>query len=315
MSSEDKPVAIEVQNLVKTYGERFAINQISFKINKGDVVGLLGPNGAGKSTTMKIITGFMSPTSGVAKVCGYDVFENPLEVKKRIGYLPENPPLYLDMTVEHYLKYVTELKQVAKNDVKKNIESALEKTQLNDVRHRVIKNLSKGFKQRVGIAQALVSNPEVLILDEPTVGLDPKQVSEIRDLINELKGQHTIILSTHILSEVEATCNKIMIIHQGHLILEDNIENIQNIRQKQTQILLKLRNDVDINFKTIAGVQSAEKKSAKSYLLSVENDEATINLILQELILKKAGLLELNIKENNLEDIFLKLTYDKADHL
>lgn len=301
--------------MVKTYGERFAVNKISFKINKGDVVGLLGPNGAGKSTTMKIITGFMSPTSGIAKVCGFDVFENPLEVKKRIGYLPENPPLYLDMTVEHYLKYVTELKQVAKNDVQKNIESALQKTQLKDVRHRIIKNLSKGFKQRVGIAQALVSNPEVLILDEPTVGLDPKQVSEIRDLINELKGQHTIILSTHILSEVEATCNKIIIIHQGQLILEDNIENIQNIRQQQTQIQLKLRNDVDINFKNITGVQQFQKNSGKSYLLSIENDEATINLILQELISKKAGLLEMNIKENNLEDIFLKLTYDKADQV
>jgi ABC-2 type transport system ATP-binding protein len=315
MSSQENSVVIEVQNLVKTYGARFAVDNLSFKINKGDVVGLLGPNGAGKSTTMKIITGFMSPTSGVARVCGYDVFENPMEVKKRIGYLPENPPLYLDMTVEQYLRYVTELKQVPSKQIKNNIESALGKTQLKEVRHRIIKNLSKGFKQRVGIAQALVSNPEILILDEPTVGLDPKQVSEIRDLINELKGQHTLILSTHILSEVEATCNKIIIIHQGKLILEDNIENIQNMRKPQTQINLRLRNDVDLSFDRIAGVQIVQRLTAKSYLLSIDNDEATINLVLEELIAQKAGLIEMTVKENNLEDIFLKLTYDKAEAL
>jgi ABC-2 type transport system ATP-binding protein len=307
----DKPVVIEVKNLIKTYGERYAINKINFKINQGDVVGLLGPNGAGKSTTMKIITGFMSPTSGSVKVCGFDVFENPIEVKKRIGYLPENPPLYLDMTVYDYLKYVTELKLVPKSEQVKNIDSALKKTQLTEVRHRIIKNLSKGFKQRVGIAQALVSNPEILILDEPTVGLDPKQVTEIRELINELKGQHTIILSTHILSEVEASCNKIIILHQGQLILDDNIENIHAIRQQQTQINLKLRTDVDINFKLITGVVRQQKITAKSYLLHIENDELTIQSILQALIAKKIGLTEFTIKENNLEDIFIKLTYDK----
>jgi len=306
---------IQVDNLVKTYGERFAINNISFKINKGDVVGLLGPNGAGKSTTMKIITGFMSPTSGTATVCGYDVFENPIEVKKRIGYLPENPPLYLDMTVEDYLKYVTELKQVPAKDCAANIESALEKTQLKEVRKRIIKNLSKGFKQRVGIAQALVSNPEILILDEPTVGLDPKQVSEIRDLINELKGHHTIILSTHILSEVQATCNKIIIIHQGKLILEDSIDNIQNIRKQQTHLNIKTRQDKDLttDLKNIKGVLAVNAQSSRSYTIEIENDEATTEAILECIIKNKAGLLEMSVKENNLEDVFLSLTYNSKE--
>lgn len=308
---------IQVDNLIKKYGERFAINNISFKINKGDVVGLLGPNGAGKSTTMKIITGFMSPTSGTATVCGFDVFENPLEVKKRIGYLPENPPLYLDMTVEDYLKYVTELKLVPAKDCTANIESALEKTQLKEVRKRIIKNLSKGFKQRVGIAQALVSNPEILILDEPTVGLDPKQVAEIRDLINELKGHHTIILSTHILSEVQATCNKIIIIHQGKLILEDSIDNIQNFRKQQTQLNIKLRQDKDIteDFKKIAGVLSVNQNSPRSFSLQIENDEATTESILECIIKTKAGLLEMSVNENNLEDVFLSLTYNKTEEV
>lgn len=305
---------IQVKNLVKTYGDHVALNNISFEIKKGDVVGLLGPNGAGKSTTMKIITGFMSPTSGSAEVCGFDVFENPLEVKKRIGYLPEHPPLYLDMTVEHYLKYVAELKQVPTQDQVKNVESALEKTQLQDVRKRIINNLSKGFKQRVGIAQALVSNPEILILDEPTVGLDPKQVAEIRNLINELKGHYTIILSTHILSEVQATCNKIIIIHQGRMILEDAIENIQNIRQQQTRVNIKLRQDHDIeeDLKQIKGVLSVQKSGSRSYVMQIENDETTNNAILECVIKNKVGLVEMSTNENNLEDVFLNLTYNQT---
>ncbi|MBC7741300.1 MAG: ABC transporter ATP-binding protein, partial [Bdellovibrionaceae bacterium] len=202
---------IEVHNLCKSYGDRQAIDHLNFKIEKGDVVGLLGPNGAGKSTTMKIITGFMAPTSGEARICGFDVFENPIEVKKRIGYLPETPPLYTEMTVQDYLHFVAELKLVDGAKIKGLVDRAIGKAQLSAVRSRLIRNLSKGFKQRVGIAQALVSDPEVLVLDEPTVGLDPKQVAEIRDLIKELRGEHTIILSTHILSEVQATCNKVII--------------------------------------------------------------------------------------------------------
>ena len=190
---------IEVSHLTKKYGDRVAISDLSFTIEKGEVVGFLGPNGAGKSTTMKIITGFMAPSSGQAMVCGFDVFENPIEIKKRIGYLPETPPLYTDMLVEDYLKYVAQLKQVPDSKIKSYVGKVLEKTQLTSVRSRLIQNLSKGFKQRVGIAQALVSEPEVLILDEPTVGLDPKQVTEIRKLIRELQGEHTIFYGFRII--------------------------------------------------------------------------------------------------------------------
>ncbi|MGE3760026.1 MAG: ABC transporter ATP-binding protein, partial [Pseudobdellovibrionaceae bacterium] len=208
---------IEVTGLTKDYGPHRAIDHLNFKINKGEVVGFLGPNGAGKSTTMKIITGFMAPTSGYAKICGFDVFEDPIEVKKRIGYLPETPPVYTDMFVRDYLRFVAKLKLVEPSKVESYVENAIEKTNLQSVANRLIQNLSKGFKQRVGIAQALVSQPEVLVLDEPTVGLDPKQVAEVRDLIKELRGHHTIILSTHNLSEVQAICERVIIINRGKI--------------------------------------------------------------------------------------------------
>ena len=315
----DKKVVIEIKDLTKSYGNRSAIKQLDFKIFKGDVVGLLGPNGAGKSTTMKIISGFMSPTSGVAFVCGYDVFENPIEVKKRIGYLPETPPLYLEMTVQDYLQYVAELKQVPKAEVKKNIEKSLVKTQLSEVRNRIINNLSKGFKQRVGIAQALVSNPDILILDEPTVGLDPKQVAEIRHLINELKGEHTIILSTHILSEVEAVCNKIIIIHQGELILQDTIENIYkyqtNQKKSQAKVHLKFKNEAKIDFKSLSGILNVNEINLKNYVLTIEDDEQTMNVLLKFLIDSKVHLIDLKTEESNLEEIFINLTYNKLENL
>lgn len=315
----DKKVVIEIKDLTKSYGNRSAIKQLNFKIFKGDVVGLLGPNGAGKSTTMKIISGFMSPTSGVAFVCGYDVFENPIEVKKRIGYLPETPPLYLEMTVQDYLQYVAELKQVPKAEVKKNIEKSLVKTQLSEVRNRIINNLSKGFKQRVGIAQALVSNPDILILDEPTVGLDPKQVAEIRHLINELKGEHTIILSTHILSEVEAVCNKIIIIHQGELILQDTIENIYkyqtNQKKSQAKVHLKFKNEAKIDFKSLSGILNVNEINLKNYVLTIEDDEQTMNVLLKFLIDSKVHLIDLKTEESNLEEIFINLTYNKLENL
>jgi ABC-2 type transport system ATP-binding protein len=206
---------IEIRELTKNYGPHTAIQGLNFTVNKGEVVGFLGPNGAGKTTTMKIITGFMAPTSGEVKIGGVDVFESPVEVKKRIGYLPETPPVYGDMTVRDYLKFVANLKDVPKAKLKSHVDDALAKTQLTTVAHRMIQNLSKGFRQRVGIAQALVSQPEILILDEPTVGLDPRQVAEIRDLLKALRGQHTIILSTHILPEVEATCERVIIINKG----------------------------------------------------------------------------------------------------
>ncbi len=305
---------IEVLNLTKNYGDRTAINNLNFKIEKGDVVGLLGPNGAGKSTTMKIITGFMSPTSGVARIGGFDVFESPLEVKKKIGYLPETPPLYLDMTVEDYLRYVAELKLVPSAEIKKNIEKSLLKTQLLSVRKRVIRNLSKGFKQRVGIAQALVSNPEVLVLDEPTVGLDPKQVAEIRELIKELKGSHTIILSTHILSEVQATCNKVIIIHQGKIVAQDSIDQIEKMNQGFVTLNLKTRaaKNIKLILEKIEGVKSVSASDDLTYVIEMSDRADLTDDIAAEVLKSGAGLVELVRSKNQLEDVFLRLTYGQG---
>lgn len=306
---------IEVKNLYKSYGERIAIDHLNFKIEKGDVVGLLGPNGAGKSTTMKIITGFMAPTDGLARINGIDVFEKPIEVKKRIGYLPENPPLYLDMRVEDYLQYVAELKNVPKEKILESIERALTKTQLIDVRHRIIKNLSKGFKQRVGIAQALVSNPDVLVLDEPTVGLDPKQVAEIRDLIKSLRGNHTIILSTHILSEVQATCNKVIIIHQGKIVAQGQIDEIEKMNQGTIDLSVKVRRITNLKdqLSKIAGVMDVTQITDLHYSLKLKQNEDLVEKIAAEIIRSGAGLLELKSMQANLEDVFLKLTYGQNE--
>ena len=302
---------IEVQQLSKNYGDRKAITNLNFTIERGDVVGFLGPNGAGKSTTMKIITGFMAPSSGRAKICGFDVFESPLEVKKRIGYLPEQPPLYVDMKVNDYLTFVAKLKQVAPEKIKSLVERALIKTQLMDVRYRLIQNLSKGFKQRVGIAQALVSDPEVLVLDEPTVGLDPKQVAEIRDLIKELRGEHTIILSTHILPEVQATCSKVIIIHQGHIVAEDTIDQLEKLNQGSLVVSVKTKkpSTLSSSLKPIPGVIDIEHISDFHFKVKMQEHDGLIEKIASEVIRSGAGLMELVPTRASLEDVFLKLTY------
>lgn len=217
---------IEVINLEKKYGDFVAVRGISFSVPKGAIVGLLGPNGAGKSTTMKILSAFMPATSGTAKVAGFDVFEDPMEVKKRVGYLPETPPLYLEMRVGEYLNYVAELKHVPREKIKSRMEFVTEHCGLSEVHRSVIGALSKGYRQRVGIAQALVHDPEVVILDEPTVGLDPVQIVEIRDLIKGLAGNHTVILSTHILPEVVVTCSRVVMINRGRVVLNDTIDKL-----------------------------------------------------------------------------------------
>jgi ABC-2 type transport system ATP-binding protein len=217
---------IEVRHLTKRYRDLLAIDDVSFDVAKGEILGFLGRNGAGKTTTMRILTGFLPASSGTAKVAGYDVFEQPLEVKRRIGYLPENPPLYLDMTVYGYLKFVAEIKGVPRQRLKSEMERVANLTAVGSVMDRVIINLSKGFRQRVGLAQALLHDPEVLILDEPTVGLDPIQVREFRDLIRSLAGKHTVILSTHILSEITATCQKVLVIRQGKVVAFDELSTL-----------------------------------------------------------------------------------------
>lgn len=308
---------IEVKDLTKNYGSRRAIDNLSFSVQKGDVVGFLGPNGAGKSTTMKIITGFMAPSSGSASVAGFDVFENPLEVKKRIGYLPETPPVYGDMYVNDYLRYVAALKQVPVNRIEKCVAMAIEKTNLGDVQKRLINHLSKGFKQRVGIAQAIVSEPEVLVLDEPTVGLDPKQVAEIRDLIKSLKADHTIILSTHILPEVQATCEKIIIINQGKIVAQDSIQNLSTIEQGRSHLHIRLRKDVD-NMKSLIGdmgqvIEVHQGLSRKEWRLEVAGGDEVIETIASRLVTQGYGLIELSPRKLDLEDVFLKLTYGQQE--
>lgn len=306
---------IQVKDLTKNYGPRRAINKLNFSIAKGDVVGFLGPNGAGKSTTMKIITGFMAPSEGSASVAGFDVFENPLEVKKHIGYLPETPPVYGDMYVRDYLRYVAALKQVPKEKIENAVDQAIEKTNLGDVQKRLIQHLSKGFKQRVGIAQAIVSDPEVLILDEPTVGLDPKQVAEIRDLIKSLKGQHTIILSTHILPEVEATCEKVIIINKGEIVAEDSIHNLATMEKGQSRLHIRLRKEVSDMKYVLADIRQVLSvqlgASHKEWNIDVQGGEDVVESISSRLVTNGYGLIELSPTKLDLEDVFLKLTYGK----
>lgn len=310
---------IEVSQVTKKYGERIALDNISFKVEPGEVVGLLGPNGAGKSTTMKIITGFMSPSAGQVKVAGVDIFENPIEAKKKLGYLPETPPVYLDMFVEEYLHYVARLKGVDAKERDVFVQMALVKTQLESVRRRLIGNLSKGFRQRVGLAQAIVSNPDILVLDEPTVGLDPKQVAEMRDLIRELKGKRTIMLSTHILSEVEAVCDRVIIIHQGKMVAQDKIANIQALKKSNQQINLKIRQPglTAEDLQSISGVNKVQMLSPLFFQLTIgatESDDNATDLVADFVLKKKAGIVEISAVESQLEQMFLNLTYGQKQN-
>ncbi|MBQ4121619.1 MAG: ATP-binding cassette domain-containing protein [Clostridia bacterium] len=251
---------IEIKNLVKRYGNNCAVNDISFSINDGEIVGFLGPNGAGKTTTMSILTGCLSSTSGSVTINGVDIFDNPLEAKKQIGYLPEFPPLYLEMTVKEYLNFVYDLKSCTL-DREKHIDEICERVKLLDVKNRIIRNLSKGYRQRVGIAQALIGNPKFIIFDEPTVGLDPKQIIEIRTLIKELGKDHTVILSTHILPEVQMVCDRIIIINRGKIVADEKTEDIEKAVIGSRQIQLKIcgpAKDVQTAIKGISGIKYAE---------------------------------------------------------
>src|SRR3989440_1646383 len=231
---------IKVEGLTKRYARTVAVDNIWFEVEKGGMVGFLGPNGAGKTTTMRVLTCFLPPSSGSANVAGFDVLENPLEVKKRIGYLPESPPLYPEMEVHEYLTFVGRLKGISGPDIAKRVDEASERCAVGDVRTKLIGKLSKGYRQRVGLAQAIIHNPEVLILDEPTSGLDPKQIIETRELIRSLAGDHTIILSTHILPEVEQTCEQVIIINKGKLVATDSVNNLQNRARGAESLLVEV---------------------------------------------------------------------------
>lgn len=309
---------IEVRDLSKNYGDRPAIHGLNFTVRQGEVVGFLGPNGAGKSTTMKIVTGYMAPSSGQVRVAGYDVFEDPIEVKRRIGYLPETPPVYHDMYVGDYLRFVANLKGVDRDRLTALVNGALEKTGLQDVRNRLIGNLSKGFKQRVGLAQALVSDPEILILDEPTVGLDPKQVAEMRQLIRQLKGQHTIVLSTHILPEVQASCEKVIIINSGRIVAENSLDGLSRQMSGNAghSISVRVRRNQDVVVRGLPSVQGVRSATNMGNFIEVQTDgdETTVERVAGYVVQQGAGLLELRVQALALEDIFIKLTSTETAH-
>lgn len=309
---------IEIQNLTKTYGQIKAVNNLNFTVEKGEILGFLGPNGAGKSTTMNIITGFIPSTEGSVKVCGYDIMENPHEVKKRIGYLPELPPLYFDMTVQDYLDFVADLKLVGKKK-KSQMADIMELVKITDVRNRLIKNLSKGYKQRVGLAQALLGNPDVLILDEPTVGLDPKQIIEIRKLIKALGKEHTIILSSHILPEVSAVCERVVIINRGQIAAVDTPENLSKGFRSATKLSLTVagpKSSVLSSVKEIYGVKYIEpniekEKDIVNYVLESDKDVDVRKPLFFALAKLGYPILELKSLDMTLEDIFLQITTDE----
>ncbi len=306
---------IEVEHLTKAYNGRKAVDDISFRVEKGEILGFLGPNGAGKTTTMRILTCYMPATDGTARVAGFDVFENSLEVRKRIGYLPENPPLYPEMTVQSYLHFVAKIKGTPSAQRKTQVEDAMDRCSITDVRDRIIGKLSKGYKQRVGLAQSLLNNPEVLILDEPTIGLDPKQIFEVRSLIKNLAGTHTVILSTHILPEVSMTCNRVVIINDGRLIAIDTPQGLANQQKGAERIALLIegpREAVRQKLASIPGVMSVQAEAGSDAQPAGFTVECKLNTALRRdianaVVTQGWGLLELRGVSMSLEDVFINL--------
>lgn len=307
---------IEVENLTKKYGSHVAVDNLSFRVERGMIYGFLGPNGAGKSTTMNMMTGYIAATSGTVKINGYDILKNPEQAKKSIGYLPELPPVYPDMTVYEYLRFVAELKKVKKNERQAQIEDVMKQTQIEDVKGRLIKNLSKGYKQRVGLAQAIIGYPEVIILDEPTVGLDPKQIIEIRELIRELAKKHTIILSSHILSEVSAVCNHIMIISKGKLVASDTPEGLMTLLKGGRQMKLSVLGEQSKVEELLRSMESVKDFSMQppraegmvSVNIRTEDTEDIRVELFHRLAAADMPIMELSLSEKSLEDVFLELT-------
>ena len=307
---------IEVSNLTKKYGKHTAVDHLSFQVEKGQIYGFLGPNGAGKSTTMNIITGYLAATEGTVKINGYDVLKEPEEAKKCIGYLPELPPLYMDMTVGEYLDFVAQLKKVKAKERAEQIAEIMEKTGITDMKGRLIKNLSKGYKQRVGLAQALVGYPEVIILDEPSVGLDPKQIIEMREFIRSLAKDHTVILSSHILSEVKAVCDHIMIISHGKLVASDSPENLQkmmggsselqiNVLGREEEVLSVLSS---LEYVQSVTLEEAEETGCVKVIIITDQSVDVREQVFYKLAEAHLPIMSMKKAEKSLEDIFLELT-------
>ena len=307
---------IEVSNLTKKYGDHIAVDHLSFRVEKGQIYGFLGPNGAGKSTTMNIITGYLAATEGTVTIDGKDVQKDPEEAKRAIGYLPELPPLYVDMTVREYLDFVAELKKVAKKERKQQIDEVMEMTQITDMQQRLIRNLSKGYRQRVGLAEAIMGYPEVIILDEPTVGLDPKQIIEIRTLIKELKKKHTVILSSHILSEVSAVCDYVLIISHGKLVASDTPENLGKLAEGSNTLEMLIKGEKTQIRQALEGIEGVNsvtmEKDEKQNLWSVKVSTEEQNDIREKVFYKmseiNSPIYEMKSRKVSLEEIFLELT-------
>lgn len=310
---------IEVSNLSKRYGSKVAVDNVSFTVSKGEILGFLGPNGAGKSTTMNILTGYLSASDGSCKINEFDILENPIEAKKAIGYLPEQPPLYLDMTVKDYLNFIYDLKKV-KLPRAQHIAEVCDVVKITEVYGRIIKNLSKGFKQRVGLAQALIGNPEVLVLDEPTVGLDPKQIIEIRNLIKSLSEKHTVILSSHILPEIQAVCDRVVVISNGKLVADDTTTNLSKEMSTDRHYTILIDGPEAEVFKSLQAitgmhqVQTLGKRESGVYEYQIEAEE---NVDIRREIFKRLAernwpLLGIRSSELTLEEIFLQLTKDNV---
>jgi ABC-2 type transport system ATP-binding protein len=314
---------ISVKELTKKYSRNVAVDHISFEVQKGEIVGFLGPNGAGKTTTMRMLTCFLPPTAGTASVAGFDILEQPLDVKKRIGYLPELPPLYLEMDTASYLTFVGKLKGLSGADLAKRVDYVCDRCAIGDVRHKLLGKLSKGYRQRVGLAQAIIHNPDVLILDEPTAGLDPKQINETRDLIRSLAGDHTIVLSTHILPEVEQTCQKVIIINKGKLVATDTVQNLQS-RARGAEIMqveVAGRNGnlepsaVQARIQRISGVSRVALKNTRDSrsTFEVESQKGFVRGDLARAVVEAGwDLNELRPTAMSLEEIFLQLTQQSA---
>lgn len=310
---------IKVDNVVKYYGEHLALKGVSYTINKGEIVGFLGPNGAGKSTMMRIITGYLPATSGYVYLDDYEVYDNPIELKKRIGYMPENVSLYTEMTVTDYLKFCAKLKGVPSKKVKSAVKNTIEITGLTKYKDRIIGHLSKGYRQRTGIAQAIIHDPEVLILDEPTSGLDPNQLIEVRALIKSLGGTRTVILSTHILSEVEDTCERALIIDSGELIAEDTIEGLKMAMDREIlggNIELKVadrQNDALLCVREVNGVVQAETDNFGTIIIECERGNDSRAEIVKHLVNNNFDVLEIKPKERSLEEVFIYFTDKKKN--
>lgn len=307
---------IEVKNLVKRYGDRNVVDNLSFTVEKGQILGFLGPNGAGKSTTMNIITGYVSATSGNVTVNGYDIFDEPEKAKECIGYLPEQPPLYPDMRVREYLNFVADLKKVKKEEREKMMYDIMALTKITDVSERLIKHLSKGYKQRVGLAAAIMGYPEILILDEPTVGLDPMQIIEMRKLILNLSKSHTILLSSHIMQEVSAVCNQILIINQGRMVVSDTPDNISHYAEETNDLSLLVKGNRELIRSTLDEIEKilrvtideAEQDGQYHVVVSTDVERDLREEVFFAFANKKLAILEMNIKKPTLEDVFLNMT-------